>query len=49
MDEAMIENKLKVAAPKEGYFKIFDIQDMYAYDRGGYKNQCKKCRKNLFC
>ena len=45
----MIKNRLKVAPPKEGYFKIFDIQDMTDHDRGGYGARCKDCRAGVRC
>ena len=44
LDEAMIRNKLKVAQKEEGYFKLFDIVDMY-----GKSPACWACDKGYEC
>ena len=44
LDQAMIKNKLKVAAKDDQFFKIFNIVDMY-----GKSDACWTCSKGFKC
>lgn len=44
LEEAMIQNKLKVAAKDEHFFKLFNIVDMY-----GKSDACWACSRGIKC